>query len=213
MFSIARSRYTILLQIFFIAGNAIGLFLGTVYNAKTPDLYENNAHHKMGWIFTWIALAWLLLGIFNIYSAKPKGSREAMSVANMAQYERLQESEQTAPLVRWSGDSGQGTERNSASLFGSTSPGPNPEQDQFEDDGLGYSRQELDGEADEAEKTGFLRNTRIDRFLARNTQRFAIGKTIATARVLYSIFERAMIMLAFLALTTGIVTYGGIFVS
>ncbi|KAG7106629.1 putative membrane protein C3B8.06 like [Verticillium longisporum] len=59
MLSLARSRYTLASQSVFLAINALGVLVGTIYNAATPDLYPNNAHHKAGWAFTWVALAQL----------------------------------------------------------------------------------------------------------------------------------------------------------
>lgn len=52
MLSLARSRYRLTAQLVFLAVNGGGVLLGTVYNANTPDLYPNNAHHKLGWIVT-----------------------------------------------------------------------------------------------------------------------------------------------------------------
>jgi hypothetical protein len=94
MFSIAQSRFTIPSQAIFFILNAVGLFLGTVYNANTPDLYENNAHHKMGWIFTWMAAAWVIMGIVKIYGdymKRRRNSRQQISQANLARYARLQQ--------------------------------------------------------------------------------------------------------------------------
>jgi len=47
MLSIARSRYTLVVQLAFLAVNALGVILVTIYNASTPDFYPNNAHHKL----------------------------------------------------------------------------------------------------------------------------------------------------------------------
>ena len=80
----------------------------------------------LGWVFTWFAAAWIILGVLNIYAGRfvknRRHSGERMSFANMTRYSRLQQlREEDSP--RWSGDSGQGTERNSDSLFGTGSPG------------------------------------------------------------------------------------------
>lgn len=63
MLSIARSRYTLAIQFTFTAVNAISIVLATVYNNNTPDLYPNNAHHKIGWIATWIMFAHILVNL------------------------------------------------------------------------------------------------------------------------------------------------------
>jgi hypothetical protein len=214
MFSVAKSRYTLPVQALFFILNAIGVFLGVVYDAKTPDLYENNAHHKIGWIFTWVLTAWIFMALVNLYSTRSNGRRHSgqqISVANMTRYQRLQ-TEQDTDNVRWSGDSGQGTERNSYSLFGSGSPGTdNTERRNFDDETL-PAYQNVDGD-DEPEKRGFLRNTRVDRFLSRNIHRIAFGKTLKINAVLYTVIERTIIMMGWISLMTGIVTFGGLFVS
>jgi hypothetical protein len=214
MFSVARSRFTLLSQAIFFILNAVGLFLGTVYNTNTPDLYENNAHHKMGWIFTWVAAAWVVMGVINVYAGRMAGRRDSgqqMSTANMAQYQRLQ-NEEESQVRRWSDDSGQGTERNSTSLFGSTNS-PGIENNRFDESLPVYNGGGIDEATVEPEKRGFLSNTRVDRFLSNNIHRIAFGKTLAINKVLYIFLERLIILMGFFALTTGVVTFGGLFVS
>ncbi|RAL61993.1 hypothetical protein DID88_002482 [Monilinia fructigena] len=46
MLSISRSRLSLPTQFVFLALNGGGLFCSVIYNAATPDLYPNNAHHK-----------------------------------------------------------------------------------------------------------------------------------------------------------------------
>jgi hypothetical protein len=214
MFSIAKSQLTIPSQAIFFILNALGLFLGTVYNVNTPDLYEKNAHHKMGWVFTWIAAAWVFMGIINIYGDYVKGRRqsgEKISHANLARYARLHQEPDTH---RWSNDSGQGTERNSTSLFGSSaSPSTDSENQNFEESLQAYNDIELNEKSGEAEKHGFLCNTRVDRFLSKNIPRIAFGKTLAINRILYTIIERTVIIMGWVVFATGIITFSGIFVS
>jgi hypothetical protein len=213
MFSVAQSRYTLLVQALFFILNAIGIFLSVVYDANTPDLYENNAHHKIGWIFTWTLCAWIIMGLVNLYARRSnsrRNSAQQISIANMTRYQRLQtEQEQQGP--RWSGDSGQGSERNSYSLFGSGSPGTdNTESRQFDEALPAYRNVDLE---EEPEKRGLLRNNRLDRFLSRHIHRVAFGKTLTINRIFYTIIERVIIMMGWIALMTGVVTFGGIFVS
>ena len=129
MFSLARSRLTLALQFVFLAVNALGVLLGTIYNASTPDLYPNNAHHKIGWVATWVVCAQLLVGLvgrvagaFNNRSrrsAVPKGRRTLdergafipVSAGAMAEHAlRFPASTGSAGPYRLSNDSGQGTE-------------------------------------------------------------------------------------------------------
>jgi hypothetical protein len=216
VFSVAQSRFALPAQAVFFMANAVGLFLGTVYNANTPDLYENNAHHKMGWIFTWFSGAWIVLGVLNIYATSYMKNRrhsgQQMSVANMTRYQRLQHEQQDTPERRWSRDSGQGTERNSDSLFGAGSPGTESEHRPFEEPIPLYSTNDFDDAASQAEKRGFLRNTRVDRYLSKNIHQLS-SKFLSTSKVIYIIFERLLVVMGFVAILTGIATFGGLFVS
>ncbi|KAH7246902.1 hypothetical protein B0J15DRAFT_402440 [Fusarium solani] len=60
--SLASSRYTLAAQLVFMAFNGFGLLLALFYNTRTPDLYPNNAHHKIGWIITAVMVAHVIVG-------------------------------------------------------------------------------------------------------------------------------------------------------
>lgn len=217
MFSVAQSRFALPSQGIFLLANTVGLVLGTVYDANTPDLYENNAHHKVGWIFTWFAGAWVVLGVVNMYASRySKDDRdigEQMSIANMTRYSRLQQVSQTnSPDRRWSGDSGQGTERHSGSLFGSGSPGTEADQGAFDEQLPMYTSDDIENEHVDAEKRGLLQDTRVDRFLTKYLHRLP-GSIFTASKVIYILFERMLVIFGFIALLTGIVTFGGVFVS
>jgi hypothetical protein len=214
MFSIAKSRYTIPVQSLFFLINGLGVFLSVVYDAKTPDLYENNAHHKIGWIFSFLALVWILLNVVNSYAGRLRGRRHSghqISAANMARYSRLQ-NEQDSEQPRWSGDSGQGTERNSYSLFGSGSPGTDRESRPFDETLPGLRDVDIEDTTVDAEKVSFVRSGILDRFLSRKIPRFAFGKSLKISRAVYTIIERLITIMGWIALLTGAVTFGGIFV-
>lgn len=216
MFSIARSRLALAFQFGFLIVNAVALLLGVVYNHQTPELYENNSHSKTGWIITWIACAWVFMAIVQVYAGRSKShsfedqTTHPITAANMAQYQRVQNSELPSPS-RWSNDSGQGTERNSASLYEqSRSPSVESEGHQFTGPTRRYTHDDDTLFDDEAEKRGYLRNTSVDRFLSRNVARFAVGRPLKWMRFFYVVIERTIIVQGFVALTSGIVVYGGI---
>lgn len=48
--SISRHRYALLARSVFLALSGLGLVCGIISNTKTADLYEGNAHHPVGWI-------------------------------------------------------------------------------------------------------------------------------------------------------------------
>jgi hypothetical protein len=215
MFSIARSRFTLSSQLAFLATNALALVLGVVYDRKTPEMYAGNAHSKIGWAITWIASAWVIIAFIQAYAgrsdahSKEDQAAPLMTTANMLRYQRVQDEELPDPS-RWSNDSGQGTERNSASLYGhSRSPSVESEDQQFPSLPR-RSTHDSDYFEDDSEKRGFLRNTSVDRFFSRNVARFAAGRTLKAIRFLYVVVERTILVQGFAAVTSGTVVYGGI---
>jgi hypothetical protein len=216
MFSIARSRYTLPAQLGFLSLNAVALLLGLVYNHNTPELYANNSHSKAGWAITWIASAWVFLAFVQTCAeSSDKHSCEdevtdPMTIANMLRYQRVHDEELPDPS-RWSDDSGQGTERNSASLYGhATSPSAESENQQFVSPQRRHTHDDLDSFDDESEKRGFLHNTLVYRFFSRNVARFAVGRTLGAIRFFYIVIERTILVQGLVAIANGTVVYGGI---
>ncbi|OXV08541.1 hypothetical protein Egran_03694 [Elaphomyces granulatus] len=217
MFSIARSRYTIPTQVLFLVVNGLGLLFGIVYNSQTPDLYENNAHHKIGWIATWIVVAQVIIGIIYAYSGQ--GRDNAGVIYERAAFlpvptEAVMESQQPYSTdavheYRWSGDSGQGTERNSASLRSCPSPTEThylTPPDEFEHYG------KLDEDTDDAPAPRYsFQNTILERFFSTRMPRLASVRVLRIFHVAYIIINRICLPFGFIAITTGGVTYGGIF--
>jgi hypothetical protein len=217
MLSIARSRLALPSQFVFLAVNALALLFGLVYNKQTPEFYKNNAHGKTGWIITWIASAWISMALVQVHTGRTKASSmedqpgDQLNMGNMARYQRVQDTH-LPETYRWSNDSGQGTERNSTSLYShSRSPSvKSEEQQQFIGQSPPYNREDEDEFDGDAEKRGFLNGTAVDRFFSRNVARFAVGKPLKVLRFLYVFIERTILVQGFVAITSGTVVYGGI---
>lgn len=216
MLSIAHSRLTLVIQFLFLVVNAFALLLGVVYNHRTPELYAKNAHSKIGWTVTWIAVAWVSMSLIQLYTGLPKGNSQdrlpaqSMTTENMIQYQRVQDTQLPDPY-RWSNDSGQGTERNSASLCDTRSPSVESENVQFPGLTQRYTRDDEDDVLDdEAEKRGFLGNASVDRFLLHNIGRIAGSRLLKVLRILYVVIERSFMIQVFAAVTSGTIVYGGI---
>jgi hypothetical protein len=215
MLSIARSRYTLPSQLAFLAVNAAALLLGVIYNQKTPELYGNNAHSKMGWIVTWIASAWVFMAMIqvctgwsSVYSREDEDA-QSMVVANMTCHKPADD--ELPDPSRFSGDSGQGTERDSASLFGhSRSPSVNTENHEFAGPARRDTQEDDYFDEDMSEKLGFLTNTSVNRFFSRQVARFAVGHTLKVIRFFYVVFERTIILQGLFAMASGTIVYGGI---
>ncbi|CAD0106620.1 unnamed protein product [Aureobasidium uvarum] len=197
VFSVARSRFTIPAQFVFLAVNGLGLFTSIIYNAKTPDFYPGNAHHKMGWAVSWIATAWFLMTFLNLYLARSEKAKErhAMTTDNIAQYDRLQDH-------RWSRDSG----HDSATLCsGSRSPSS---------DSVPLHKLEPLEDVDEegaSEEQAFIQNNPVDRLLLRRVPRVSSGRALTAFKFIFTLIERCMPVLGFVSLISGGVVFSGLY--
>lgn len=216
MFSIARSRLNILAQFAFLLLNALGLLFGAVYNSSTPDLYVNNAHHRLGWLLICITCAQTCMALIRAYTARPQNApcvdeRAAfitISTHAMEEHRRIHNIG-GGQEYRFSNDSGQGTERNTESLRShSTSSDDEVDENRVSNIDLGYH-----AENDIAEKRGILPNNALDRFFMKRLPSLLPSRTLRVLELVYEIINRVILILGFMGLTTGIVTYGGIFVS
>ncbi|PLB50190.1 hypothetical protein P170DRAFT_354717 [Aspergillus steynii IBT 23096] len=214
MLSMARSRYALVSQFFFLVLNALGLLVGIIYNSQTPDLYENNAHHKIGWIATWVISAQVIMSLLFAYAGR--GESDSASYERAAflpvSTDEMAESPTTYPNgihhgYRWSRDSGQGTERNSSSLHSRPSSpscaSPSDECDTFD-------KPELDVDEKPAPARGWLRSTFVDRFLASRVPGLVSGRALRILNGIYLVVDRLILQFGFVAIATGAVTYGGI---
>lgn len=110
---------------------------------------------------------------------------------------------------RFSNDSGQGTERNTESLRShSTSSEEEVIANRISNMDLGD-----DADHDTAAKLGILKSNAMDKFFMQKLPLMLSSKTLHALEMAYEVINRIILILGFVALTTGIVTYGGIFVS
>jgi hypothetical protein len=206
MLSISRSRYSLPVQFVFLPVNAVGVVLVTIYNASTPDFYPNNAHHKLGWIVTWVMCAQVVMGVISAY-ARRKEDREVfapVSAENIEEHQRIYNIAQSH-LYRFSNDSGQGTEPNTESLRSQSISSNNSDENQLQD--------EHHEEEEQEEKHGLMHGSKVDKFLSRRIPGLLSSRVLQVFQLFYNVIDRVILILGFVALTTGIVTYGGFFVS
>ncbi|KAI9787725.1 MAG: hypothetical protein M1839_000256 [Geoglossum umbratile] len=215
MLSIAQSHIHTPVQILFLIINTLGVVLGTMYNARTPDLYRGNSHHKLGWALTWLAGIYMVVGLLSKRSAGDRdfGKTLAESASFIPVSVEAVEAHRRAhgeepEHRRQSNDSGQGTERASSSLRSySLSPSGEP------DDHQPPSYRRFSDEVEEAttygrRRTSFPRSNALDRIVQRIP---GIPKRVLQlSRIMYIAIDRVILVLGFVALCTGAVTYGGI---
>jgi hypothetical protein len=215
MFSLARSRYTLSAQFAFIASNTLGVILGVIYNTQTQDLYPDNAHHKIGWIVTWVVCAQVLVSAVG-HIASALRSNKSTSI-NRESHCFLPVPSPDADLFshrsyhddspyRTSDDSGRGTEPNSPSLEsdsvstlnGMESPPQHPNKE-YEDD---RDLEELSLSPPVPQGT-----------LTRHVSKIATSRVWKYLDIGRKTIDRIILPFGSVALATGIATFGRFFVS
>lgn len=224
MLSLARSRYTLVLQFVFVATNAFGVLAGAIYNGNTPDLYPNNAHHKLGWIVTCVVLAQVVIGLLGRVAGTLKsnagqlprsGERASfipVSTEALEAHERIGEP-RFPKLFRLSNDSGQGTERNTESLrsHSPSSSGPPSPPLPLPDAAKEYDENEDDDELD-AHLPAPTRRGTIHALASKVANKLS-SRSWKVMLFAYNFVDRTILILGSIALSTGIVTFGRFFVS
>jgi hypothetical protein len=222
MLSLARSRLTISVHLLFLALNGCGVFFALLYNTNTPDLYPNNAHHRIGWLATSVVTAQVILGILFAFADRGKKVKEdddldlyvavpaertaflPVSMEAMAEHHKLY-SEHGFAGVRWSGDSGQGSERASSSLHSHDRKELQSFQQPEAEDDADDDQHELSLHEHDNQSTG------LHKFLKARIYRIS-PRTLTAFHMVYDAIDRTILILAFVAFVTGGVTYAGILV-
>lgn len=222
MFSLARSRYTLVAQFVFLATNALALVLGISYNAQTPDLYPNNAHHKIGWIATWVVSAQVLVSVAGRVAGiarrdEPQnhnhGERQAfipVSTENMAEHQRINNAIQLHKY-RESYDSGQGTEPNTESLRSNSVETSSGQQSpiSLEDHRIHYD----EDEDLEFKPTELGATKPWPKYLSLASLAGKISnRTWKILLIGYNVIDRTILILGYIALATGIIAWARFFV-
>ncbi len=213
MLSIARSKLGLVAQFSFLVMNGLGVLLATIYNSKTPDLYPNNAHHPLGWFLTWVVCAHTCIAFIHAYTKRTKTGPERVpfipiSTHAMEEHRRIQNLT-VAQDYRFSNDSGQGTERNTDSLrshsmssLDEVHEGKVPDREGGHEAGYKATGERVS-----------LADSVLGRFLKETLPGLLSSRSSHVMEFVYETINRLILILGFVALTTGIATYGGIFVS
>ncbi|EPE03400.1 integral membrane protein [Ophiostoma piceae UAMH 11346] len=233
MLSIARSRYTLPVQLVFLASNGAGVLFSAVYNGKTPDLYPNNAHHKVGWIATWVVCAQVIVSLLarvagafksrysdseNMSSSERRAFIPVSSQA-LAEHSSHHHAHHSSSF-RLSNDSGQGTEPNTESLRSNSvsTLGDNESirhKESYETDepeGHGNGDDFYDEDLEDARVPSSL-GGRGGRFtaLAAKAASMISSRAWRFLMLAYNVVDRSILLLGFVTFALGIVTYGRFF--
>lgn len=191
MFCISKSKLYVPTQLLFFCLVGLGTFFSTVYNASTPDLYENNSHHKMGWSLIVILGAQLVLGVLRLGAGK-----------KATQGYELAESD-VVPLRPVSSDSDRRSERSSSSTL-------HEHHNHHRNNLYVGSDDEWEDQNAAKEKTSML--STLQEKAVRKLPALKSEKTGRIVTFLHELINRALIPLGFVQICLGVVTLTGIFV-
>jgi hypothetical protein len=223
MLGVAQSPFHVPVQIAFITLTTIGVIFAIMYNSATPDFYENNAHHKIGWVIVWTLVAQVAAGMIRgvaRYVNGPKSSRsreiaeeaEDMFMLGDDNDDDAEEEVEVKPGRRLSSDSGNETGE-STPRGASTSSEPRiirrSSENTLLDDHERYFHT-LDTHRPrnaESKLEGFIvKKLQKHGLLARISQRGAF-----VAKIIHGVIGRPLFLLGFIQICTGITTLTGIF--
>ena len=210
MLSVARSRSALVAQLSFVGLHSIGLVLGTIYANKTPDLYKNNFHDKLGWVVTCIVLGQCIIGLVKVAASigMPKTGQEEETAFFPVPTDTLMQHEQVQ-AYRYSNDSGHFTaSESSRSQSISSIADRNGEEQQRKL--REYENAHADNGADCTEKHGLLGNAKVQRFASCISARLS-KRTLKVLDIWNDIVDCTSLLLGFLAVVSGAVVYGGVF--
>ncbi|KFZ02629.1 hypothetical protein V500_00060 [Pseudogymnoascus sp. VKM F-4518 (FW-2643)] len=218
MLSISRSRLNLLAQSGFFIINSGGVILAMLYNSRTPDLYPHNAHHTIGWLLTWATVAQICMALITA-SARLRGEHRN-SEEHLPFIQTLQQSvgghqwannPEIAPGYRFSDDSGHGTEQNDESLRGNSSSSLEDDRDVMS----GINRKYYEGEADDlapgSKRSRHVLVRRLRAVLSGKVPSYISSRVTGLLRILEAVITRTILIQGFVGITTGAVTYAGIF--
>ncbi|OJJ08843.1 hypothetical protein ASPVEDRAFT_145055 [Aspergillus versicolor CBS 583.65] len=187
LLSVARSRLALPSQFVFLLFNTIGLLFGIIYNSQTPDLYENNAHHKIGWIVTGVFTVQVFLALVFVYDGRGKPREFRATFLPVA------------------------TGEDGYRAIGKYCPSRDSQGSQPLSPSIEAEAEDLE-QADE--KTSGLRwwlfSFTVPRFLFR-VPGMVSNRALRLVNTVYNVIDRIILPFGFIAISTGAVTYGGIF--
>lgn len=217
--SIARSRNTSIFQFGFLAGHSAGLLLGTVYARKTPDLYEKNSHRTIGWITTCVVIGQGAIGILK-QAARTRGNAHGHDMEERTDFmpattralEDHQQAEQPylQTAYRYSNDIGHFSASESSRDDSISSP-PN-ELGQLQRKLRELETTDDSSHAQSSDKLGLLGNAKVEHLTSYIASKIS-SRTMRSAHIVHNAVDCIVLLIGFIAFVTGVVVYGGVFVS
>lgn len=229
MLGVAQSTFHIPVQIAFLTLTTIGVVFAIMYNSATPDFYENNAHHKIGWVIVWMLVAQVASGMIRGVDRYVNSDLRSLITADQAEDmfmlgdddedddEPADENEmkRRPDFRRKSSDSGNGTGE-STPRGASTSSAPSTP--------FVIRRSSENTLLDDHERNFHTVDTisrrnaesKMEKYFARKLQNRGWLNRISRrgafiAKIVHGIIGRPLFLLGFIQLCTGVSTVTGIF--
>jgi hypothetical protein len=76
MLNIASSNLRYPFHVAYLGLHGIGIILGLAYKSKTPDLYPGSSHTKLGWVLTVMIIAHFVVGVLRSFTKHGKPDAE-----------------------------------------------------------------------------------------------------------------------------------------
>lgn len=230
MLGVAQSPFHIPVQIAFLAMTAVGVIFAILYNSATPDFYENNAHHKIGWVIVWALVAQVVSGLIrgvaryvnsDGLSRSQDIAEEAEEVFILGDDEEDDETVEPKPqheFLRTSSDSGNET-GDSTPRAGSTSgPSSSSHDNRRSSENTLLDRDDRERQFQALNKVSQPRNadSMVETYLAKKLQNRGWRSRISRrgayiAKIVHAVIGRPLFCLGFLQICTGVTTVTGIF--
>lgn len=231
MLGVAQSPFHIPVQIAFLAMTVIGVIFAILYNSATPDFYENNAHHKIGWVIVWALIAQVVAGLIRgvaryVNSDRSSRSRniaeEAEDMFMLGDDEEDDEPIETKPrpeFQRMSSDSGNETGESTPRTASSNGPSSVPHDNRRSSENTLLDREDRERQFHALNnKVSRPRNadSKMENYLAKNFQNRGWKSRISRrgafiAKIVHAVIGRPLFCLGFIQICTGVVTVTGIF--
>ncbi|KAM0348289.1 hypothetical protein ACHAPU_004257 [Fusarium lateritium] len=213
MLSLANSRFTLPAQFIFLASNSLGILLSVIYNSQTPDLYPDNAHHKIGWIVTWVVFAQVLVSSVGRISGALRSKKEKLDIERHAFLPASthetnlfsQNSPSNDSSYRISNESPRVAQLDSPSLHSDSASTLDGLESSFEDQRKEYA--DLDRDFEELSLSPAVPRGA----LARHASRVAASRVWKFLDMGRQVVDRLILPLGFITLATGVATFSRFF--
>jgi hypothetical protein len=230
MLGVAQSPFHIPVQFAFLAMTAVGVIFAILYNSATPDFYENNAHHKIGWVIVWALVAQVVAGLIrgvaryvnsDVLSRSREIAEEAENTFMLGDDEEDDETVEPKPrpeFLRKSSDSGNETGDSTPHAGSSRGPSSAPHDNRRSSENTLLDRDDRERQFHALNKVSHRRNAdaMVESYLAKKLQNRGCRSRISRrgaflAKIVHAVIGRPLFCLGFLQICTGVTTVTGIF--